>query len=539
NPLDTPNDEEPAGGAPKGQAPAAGGVSVAIDFDGLKDRMMPLPLGPTSYRFITGADKGIVYASGDGNLMRFDLGKKAPQTLFNGLPGSVSFNPDLSKMAYYANGILGVVDLSHPGQVGEGRVDTSAVEAVIDPKAEWREILHDAWRFERDHYFDEKMNGLDWDAIGRKYEYALKWAVHRSDVNYLLGLMIGELGTGHAYVAGAGDYGPQTPFIPTGYLGADYKIDGDHVQIAKIYHGRAYVEGDAGPLAEPGVDVKEGDYLLEIDGRPVTADSNLSEMMLDKAGRYVTLTVNATPATAGARKVRVKAIGSEDRLRYVDFVDTNRALVDKLSGGKIGYMHVENTGFDGAAEVIAGFYGNLSKQALIIDERWNSGGFDPAPYISLFLRPDGLYTQARYGPDNQNFPAFLGPKTMLVNGYAGSGGDNFPFLFQHYKLGPLIGKRTWGGLVGINGFYNLVDGGSISAPAFSIYDPTTDEIVAENHGVDPDIDIDNRPDLVVAGHDSQLEEAVKYLMDKLKSMPPRQPRKELPHRNKAGVFGGG
>lgn len=538
NPLDPPDDEEPSGApAAKGAAPAAG-VAVAIDFDGLRDRMVPLPLGPTSYGFIAGADKGLVFATADGNLMRFDLGKKAPQPLLSGFSGAPSFNADVSKMAYSQGGILGVIDLNHPSQIGEGRVDTSGVEAVIDPRAEWKEIVRDAWRFERDHYFDEKLNGLDWDAIGKKYEYDLKWAVHRSDVNYIIGLMIGELGTGHAYVNAPGDYGPQTPFVPTGYLGADFKIDGDHVQIGKIYKGRSYVEGDAGPLAAPGVDVREGDYLLEIEGQPVTANSNICEMLLDKAGRYVTLTVNSTPSLTGARKARVKPIAAEDRLRYVDFVDANQGLVEKLSGGKIGYMHVENTGFQGAAEVLAGFYGNLSKQALIVDERWNSGGFDPAPYINMLMRPDGLYTQSRYGPDNQDFPAFIGPKVMLVNGYAGSGGDNFPFLFQHFKLGPLIGKRTWGGLVGINGFYNLVDGGSISAPAFSIFDPSTNEIVAENHGVDPDIDVDNRPDLVVAGQDPQLEKAVQYLLDKLKSMPPRPARKELPHRNKDGKFGG-
>lgn len=538
NPLDPANDDEPVtSGAPtKGMPPGA--VTVSIDFDGLKDRMIPLPLPATSYGTIAGATNGVVYLTPDGAVARLDLGKRAPTPLFSGLLGAFTFNADVSKLAYFQNGVLGVVELNHPATPGEGRVDTSAVEAVIDPRAEWKQILHETWRFERDHYFDEKLNGLDWDAIGKKYENQLKWAVHRADVNYLMGLMIGELGTGHAYVNSPGDYGPQTAPIPTGYLGADYKVSGDKMQIAKIYKGHPYVETEAGPLATPGIDVRAGDYLLEIDGHPVTANSNTSEMMLDKAGRYVTITINSTPSLTGARKARVKAIGSEDYLRYIDFVEANRALVDKLSGGKIGYMHVESTGFPGAAEVMAGFYSNLGKEALIVDERWNSGGFDPAPYINLFLRPDGLYTQSRYGPDAQNFPAFLGPKAMLVNGYAGSGGDNFAYLFKHYNLGPLIGKRTWGGLVGINGFYPLVDGGTISAPAFSIFDPTTNEIVAENHGVDPDMDIDNRPDLVAAGHDPQLEAGVKYLLDKLKSMPQRQPRKDLPHRGKDGKFGG-
>ncbi|HTQ09612.1 MAG TPA: PDZ domain-containing protein [Fimbriimonadaceae bacterium] len=537
DPLAEPDDEEPVGAAPKPIAPT-GGVSVAIDFDGLAQRMVPLPMGPTSFGMLDGANNGVVFLTSGGTLMRFDLGKRAPTTLFNGLAGNFSLSDDLSKLAYYSGGVLGVVDLNHPAQPGEGRVDTSAVEAEIDPTAEWAEIVHDAWRFERDHYYDANMNGLDWNGIGKKYESMLRWAVSRSDVNYILGLMIGELGTGHAYVVNPGDYGPHPPIVPVGYLGADYKVSEGHLQIAKILRGRSYAEGQAGPLAEPGIDVREGDYLLAIDGKPVTADTNLSELMLDKAGRYVTVTVNSSPTSAGARKARVKAIGSEDYLRYVDFVESNRALVDKLSGGKIGYLHVEDTGFQGAAEVQAGFYGNLSKEAVIIDERWNSGGFDPAPYINLFMRPDGLYGQSRYGPDNQDFAAFLGPKVMLVNGYAGSGGDNFAYLFQHYHLGPLIGKRTWGGLIGINGFYNLVDGGSISAPAFAIYDPATDEIVAENHGIDPDIDLDNRPDLVASGHDPQLEEGVKYLLDKLKTMPPRPPRKDLPHRGKDGVFGG-
>lgn len=534
NPLDPPDDEEPAA-APEPDAKSKGApVNVAIDFDGLKDRMVPLPVPPNDYSFITGANNAVLFMSTEGTLSKFEIGKKTPTPVFSGQVSSLSFNGDLSKMAYYAGGTLGVVELNHPAQVGEGRVDTSAVEALIDPRAEWNEILHDTWRYERDHYYDEKMNGLDWDAIGKKYEADLKWAVHRSDVNYILGLMIGELGTGHAYVFAAGDYNLHQAPAPTGHLGVDFKVDGGKLRIAKIYRGRSYYEGQAGPLAGPGVDAKEGDYLLAIDGHPVSASSNLSEMLIDKAGRYVTVTLNDQPSTAGARTYRVKPIASEDYLRYVDFVEGSRALVDKLSGGRIGYMHVEDTGFTGAAEVQAGFYGNLSKDALIVDERWNAGGFDPAPYINLLMRPAGLMGQARYGPDGISFPHFEGPKVMLVNGYSGSGGDNFAYLFKRYSLGPLIGKRTWGGLIGISGFYPLVDGGSISSPEFSNYDPATNEIIAENHGIDPDMDVDNRPDLVAAGHDPQLEEGVRYLMAKLSSMPPRKPRTELPHRGKDG-----
>ncbi|MBI3721411.1 MAG: PDZ domain-containing protein [Fimbriimonas ginsengisoli] len=529
NPLAPTSDEEtdkpaaPAGPGKGEGKPGEGPKETKIDLDGLGGRIVALPMPAGGYGFIVGGNNGVFYLGASG-LSKFDLTSKESSVIMAG--GRLfDFNPARTKLAYVAAGTLGISDI-HPGiKPGDGKVETSGVEAVVDPKAEWKQMFWEAWRWERDHFYDKAMTGLDWKAIGDRYAKYLPYVSHRSDLTYVLGLMLGELGTSHAYVFG-GDLGPMIPPVVVGMLGADYGLDSGHVKFKKIYRGESFEEGRRGPLGEPGINVNEGDYLLEIDGKEVAPSVAPQSLLLDKAGHQVTLTVNSVPSTTGARKVVVRPIASEGQLRYIDWVEATRRKVGELSGGKIGYMHVPDTSIDGVIEFLKGFYSQTDKEAMIVDERWNGGGMIPTFYIEKLSRHTMTVFRQRHG-DDVPFPVqhLEGPKVMLINAYAGSGGDLFPWFFRQAKLGPLIGKRTWGGLVGITGGAPLVDGGTVTAPEFGLYDPATGKWIAENMGIDPDIDVDLRPDLAAQGRDPQLEKAVEVLMDELKKgkAPVRRP----------------
>ncbi len=539
NPLVAPDEEEPSQPATppartKPEAPAMPPTPVVkVDFERFSQRFVQLPLPSSSYS-ITSANNGVLIRSRAGTLSKFDLGTRQNDQLLTLLLGMYSFNPARTKLAYDMGGTLGVLDL-HPGiAIGQGKVDTSSVETVVNPREEWRQMFWEAWRHERDHYYDPNMRGLDWEAIGKHYETFLPYVASRSDLNYVIGMMIGELGTGHSYVIG-GDTGQTRP-TPVGHLGVDYQVVGDHIRIAKIYEGDNYDESARSPLTEPGVNVHAGDYLLSIDGTPLHGDTVPESLMLDKANKFVTIVVNGSPTTEGARTVRVRPIASEMRLRAVDFIENNRRLVSKLSGGKLGYMYIEDTATQGAIDFIKGFFSQTDKEGIVVDERWNNGGYIQPWFVETLARKMQAGIQVRNGGDVGDAVAIEGPKAMLINGYSGSGGDFFPWMFRHNNLGPLIGKRTWGGLVGIDEQPVLVDGGIVTAPEFSIYDRSTGEIIAENHGVSPDIDVDARPDLVAKGEDPQLEAAVKYLMEQLQKNPPPPPRKKLPQVGKEGLM---
>jgi tricorn protease len=535
NPYITKSDEEPAG--QPATPPTPGDKTVKVDFDGISARAIVLPLPNSNYNGVIGADGGVMFVEG-GALKKIDMGGREAQTIIAGLTGPLSFNASRTKMAYLAQGVLGILPMQ-PGQlVGGGRVDTSSVTAVIDPKQEWTQIFWDAWRFEKYHFYDPNMVGLDWNALGQRYAKYLPYVSTRLDLNYVLGLLLSELGTGHSYVQG-GDFGNMGTSIPVGQLGADYEISGNAVRFKKIYRGANFEESRRGPLGEPGVDVRDGDYLLEVDGKPVDKHTNPNSLLVDKVGKTVTLTVNSSPSTSGARKVRVRPIGNESEVRYYEFVESNRKWVDKMSGGRIGYMHVPNTQFQGAVEFTRGYWSQTDKDAMVVDERWNGGGYIQPWFVDTLARQIKAGIQIRNAKEDAfDAAAIEGPKVMLINGYAGSGGDFFPWMFKAMKVGPLIGTRTWGGLVGISSGAPLVDGGGVTAPEFSIYNRETGEIIAENQGVAPDIDVDARPDLIAQGRDPQLEKAVEVLMEKLKNMPPKKKRTDIPKIGKDGRIGG-
>lgn len=537
NPYLDGNDEE--GEAPA--KPAAGGEKkeMTVDFDGIFDRAMVLPLPAGSYRGLTGVNGGFLFYGPTG-LSKFDLGGKEATPLYQGYFGGYSTNPAKTKLLLMGRGNVQVVDLRPGINPQAGRVDLSNVEAIIDPEQEWKQIYWEAWRYERDYFYDSGMMGVDWKAIGEQYAKYLPFVKHRNDLNYILGNLIGELGTGHAYITGPGDMGAaaMAPRVPVGALGADFVADQGGLKFSKVLRGSNYNEQYAAPLGAYGVDVKEGEFLVAIDSKPVNAKVNPSELLIGKVGKTVSLSINSKPGMEGARKVRVKPIGSDSALRYWDFIEGNRKKVAELSGGKIGYMHISNTAAEGSSDFVRGFYNQWDRDALIVDERWNGGGYIQPWFVSTLARSLQCMIQPRHGIDSPDAPVHDGPKAMLINEYAGSGGDFFPYMFKSNGVGPLIGRRTWGGLVGIDGGRRLIDGGGLTAPAFSLFNPKTNEIIAENTGVDPDMDIDMRPDLVAKGRDPQLEAAVEYLLKELAKRPAKKPRTETPKVSKPGRIGG-
>ncbi len=530
NPFEEDVDEEPVKAGEK-QAGDEKKDEPSIDVDGLGRRAIPLPLPAGSYAFALGANNG-VFTYSDGTLIKFDLASKQPMPIVSGAT-SFDFTPDRTKMVYNFGPNYAITPVRPNVAPGTGRVNMADVNLLIDPVKEWKQIMRDAWLYEKNNFYDKNMLGLDWNAIGTKYFGLVEQAGDRSDVSYLLGMMIGELGTGHAYNQG-GDLGAPLGNPPTGMLGVDYGVSGDNVVLKKVYRGLNFEEARRGPLGAPGVHVKDGDFLLEINGRAVTSKIDPNSLLIGKAGKNVRIKVASDASGTNAREYVVTTVGSEQQLRYIEWVEANRKRVEEMSGGKIGYVHVPNTQVEGILEFTKGYYAQSDKVAFVIDERYNGGGFIPTFFGERLMRQVVTGIQQRHSPDVLYPPqTWDGPKAMLINRYAGSGGDHFPWLFKHLGIGPLIGTRTWGGLVGISGGRNLVDGGNVTAPEFALYDIATGEIIAENKGIDPDITVDDTPDLVSQGKDPELEAAVKYLLDQLA----KNPRK--PYTKPKFLTGGG
>jgi tricorn protease len=524
NPLDKPEDEEPVKKAeaeekPAGDAPAAEKPKgLQIDIEGLEQRAQALPWPPGQYPFVIGANNG-VFTWSAGSLVKFDAASGAPMTIMPGV-SSLDFNPTRTKMAYRSGNTIGITDVRPGLKPGAGAVNTSNVGYMWNPQDEYKQMFWEAWRYERDHFYDKDMLGLDWKAIGDKYAAMLPYVGDRSDLNYIFGMLVGELGTGHAYVMGGDVAQGATPEAPTaaGMLGVDYAVENGKVRLAKIYRGFNTDASAKGPLGAPGVDARQGDYLMAIDGHPVDASVNVDSLLIGKVGQIVELSLNSDPVDIGSRIVKVRPIGNESSLRYATWQDERRNLVDEWSNGQIGYMHVPDTSVPGIINFVRGFYSQSGKKAWVIDERDNGGGSIPTFFIEALARQFDTAFKQRHGVD-VGFPtqSLDGPKVMLINQNAGSGGDMFPWLFRNSELGPLMGTRTWGGLVGISGRLGLVDGGGVTAPSFGIYDTATSKWIAENTGVDPDIEVDNDPAVLASGHDLQLKTAVDYLLKELAS----------------------
>jgi tricorn protease len=572
---DEEKDEEkkpdtPAGG-PTGGTPSAGGAAPAappagapgpgkapekkeekplqIDVEGIQRRVVAVPgIPPGSYgQLAAGRDK-FFYTSTpfepqqagipqtgppqpSNTLNVYDLKSRESKPILSGI-FDYALDKEGKKVLYHAGPQYGIVDATAapPKRVGDGRLNVGELQAMVDSREEWKQIFREAWRIERDFYWDPAMGGKDWAAIGKRYEALLPYVAHRSDLNYIIGELISELDTSHTYVSG-GDM-PQRPSVNVGMLGVDFAADGGFYKFAKIYTGESWNPQNRAPLAEPGLKVKQGDYLIAVNGKPVRASEDPYAAFVNLAGRVVTLKVNSKPAAEGAWDIQVSPAGSETGVRYLDWVESRRDYVAKRTNGRAGYMHVPNTAIPGLIGFDKYLVSQLDKDGMIVDERYNGGGFIPDFFTEKLQRKLLALVAPRDGKDVPWPPvAIHGPKVMIVNELAGSGGDAFPWFFKRQKIGPVVGQRTWGGLVGIGNSVPLQDGGSVTAPGFGFW--STDnggEWVVENYGVDPDYEVNQRPDLEFKGQDPQLDKAIELVNEALKTYTPPGKRPKYPVR---------
>jgi tricorn protease len=522
---------------------------IQIDLEGLGKRISQVPLPPGIYSNMEAGKDKFYYVSSpmetaqanlpghpgpSDTLHVYDVVKREDKVVISGIDNAYNVDKDGKKLIYRSGDTIGIIDASGaaPKKVGDGKINLGDMQVRVDPREEWKEILHEAWRIERDYFWDPAMGGVDWNAIEKRYAALLPWVAHRSDLSYIIGEMIGELAVSHTYVQG-GDF-PRAPRVSTGMLGADFAADGGFFRVAKIYPGENWNDATRSPLTEPGLKVKEGNYLISVNGVLAKADTEPYAYFQNLSGKIVTLKINDKPSEQGAWDVVVKPIADEGQLRYFDWVENNRRKVEEATGGRIAYMHVPDTQFDGVIAFDKYLQASVGKEGLIVDERYNHGGFVPDFYIEKLKRKVLFYAASREGKDTPTpGQAIFGPKVMIVNELSGSGGDAFPWFFQHEKVGPIVGERTWGGLIGYSRTIPMLDGGTVTAPEVGFWSPDDGKWVAENHGVDPEYVVEERADLVAAGHDPQLEKAIALAMDALKSVKPEAPKPKFPSK----VFG--
>jgi tricorn protease len=445
-----------------------------------------------------------------------------------GIQGAV-FSADGKKFIYRQGPNYGIASVAPGQKPGTGKLDLSNLKTTVDYLAEWEQIYWEAWRQFRDFFYVENMHGVDWKALGEQYAQLLPYLTHRDDLHYLIGELIGELNAGHTY-RGGGDY-PRVKSIPTGVLACDFEAgENGYYKISKIYQGQNWDPQRYSPLTMPGLKVKEGDYLLAINGVELKAPENPYKHLVNTVGEQVTLKVSPTGKADDAVEVVVKPVGNDGTHRYITWVMENIEKVDKASDGKIGYIHVPDTAFGGMEWFNRLFYPQISKKALLVDARFNSGGFIPNFYLERLARVITNAWKSRYSAPSNYSPgnAHFGPKACLTNEWAGSGGDAFPYYFRHLKLGPVIGKRSWGGLIGISGNPVLIDNGTVSVPDFAFVN-VDGEYDVENKGVTPDIIVENDAPSMINGRDPQLEKGIEVLLEALKTQ--KDPIPPLPEED--------
>jgi tricorn protease len=525
-----PGAGKPEASKPEAKAEAAKPKDVAIDFDGFERRMVVLPPAAGNYGALAGVSGKIVYqrmpnSGSDGRarpVLYFDLEKREEKTIVPDADG-YRLTADGKKMLVVKGGAAFIVDVA-PDQKLEKKMPTADLEMTVVPREEWRQIFNDVWRFERDFFYDPNMHGVDWAAEKAHYGPLIDECVTREDVNYVIGELIAEISSSHTYRGGGAV--EQAPARAVGGLGVDWEVQGGSYRIKRIIKGAPWDSEVRSPLEAPDLAVKEGDYVLAVNGIALDPAQDPWAPFEGLAGKTVELTVSASPAsagTSGARKVVVQTMRDETRLRNLAWIEANRRRVDEATKGRIGYIYVPSTGIDGQNELFRMFLAQMDKEGLIVDERFNNGGQIPDRFIELLNRKPLSFWAVRDGKDWQWPPvANFGPKVMLINGWSGSGGDAFPDFFREAGVGPLIGMRTWGGLIGMSGSPELIDGGSVTVPTFRMYKPNG-EWFAEGHGVDPDIKVAEDPAQLAKGVDPQLERAITEVLALLKTHPPLHP----------------
>ncbi|MGD2114443.1 MAG: PDZ domain-containing protein [Acidobacteriota bacterium] len=540
NQEETPDGAEDGDDDPDGEGDGDQPPRVEIDLDGLAQRIVALPVEPALYRGLRPGAAGTLFylkaraqgafgqPAGASALTSFSTETLEEKTLAEDVR-SFTLSADRKKLLYATGDRWAVVDAGSEIEAGSGVLPLDRVELRVDPRAEWEQMYHEAWRIQRDYFYDPGMHGADWPALRDKYAVFLPHLATRSDLNRVLRWLGSELTVGHLYVGG-GDSRSEPEQIPGGLLGADYQIVDGRYRFARVYGGLNWNPDLRAPLTEPGVDVREGELLLAVDGRELTADENLFARFENRAGEIVEITVGPSPDGDGARTVEVVPIEDEISLRNRAWVEDNLARVDEATGGRVAYVYVPNTAGRGHTYFKRYFYPQADRDAIIIDERYNGGGQVADYYIDILRRPLIARWAMRYGEDLKTpLASIQGPKVMIIDQYAGSGGDLLPWMFRKLDLGVLVGKRTWGGLVGILGFPPLLDGGRVSAPNLAIW--TEDGWVVENEGVPPDVEVEQLPSEVMSGRDPQLEKAIELVLEQLEATPPEEPRRpEYPER---------
>ena len=502
--------------------------AFSVDFDGLNQRILALSLSAGAYFSLQAGKAGEFYyleaPSGsrgpyarETKLHMYDLNKRKDEVVLSGVNG-YEISADKKKILYISRDSLGIAPAAGKIKPGQGKIDTNAIEVRIDPRAEWQQIFYEAWRINRDFFYATNMHGADWEAMQKKYAVFLPHVATRGDLNRVIQWMCSELAVGHHRVGG-GDTPALSKQVPGGLLGADYSIENGRYRFKKVYGGLNWNPQLRSPLTEPGVDVKKGEYLLAVRGKELRPPQNIFSLFENSAGKLIEITVGPDPNSAGSRTVSVVPVRDESSLRNRDWVEGNLKKVDKATNGRVAYVYVPNTTTTGHTYFKRYFFPQVNKDAIIVDERFNGGGSVADYYIDILRRPLTCYWHMRYGADLKTPGASIqGPKVMLIDETAGSGGDLLPWMFRKFKLGKLIGKRTWGGLVGTLGFPILMDGGYVSARNLAIW--TENGWVVENVGVPPDIEVEQWPADVIAGRDPQLEKAIEVIMEELKKNPP-------------------
>jgi tricorn protease len=515
---------------------AAEKVEVKVDLEKIGQRVLALPMPPLRYVGLEAGKAGVVYAIEAGpftpqapplmTVHRFDLSKRKTDVVMGGVKTfQMSFSGE--KMLYQQDDKWSIAepppmpdgpDGPPPKPGNEKTLKTQDLEVKVDPPAEWKQMFHEVWRIERDYFYDPHYHGLDLQAAEERYGVYLNDLASREDLNYLLTEMLGNMTVGHMFLGG-GDR-PEVKHIKTGLLGADYKIENGRYRFARVYDGENWNPDLKAPLTQPGVNVAVGEYLLAVNGRELHAPDNIYSLFEATAGKATMLKVGQDPTGANSREVNVVPVEDEANLRHLAWIEDNRRKVDQVTGGRVAYIHMPDTFFGGYTSFMRYFFAQVDKDAAIIDERFNHGGALATDIIEYLQRKLMSVMTARDGADSlQPQGAIFGPKVMIINQFAGSGGDAMPWYFRRAGVGKLIGERTWGGLVGLNGYPELMDGGVVMAPSMAIWNPNGTFDV-ENRGIAPDIEVEQDPAAVRQGHDPQLEKAIEVVMQELKDNPP-------------------
>ena len=532
-----PDAQPPAGPAGAAKPPAKKDEPTRIDLDGIDQRIIALPIPTRNYQGLIAGKANLLYIleqtpAGAGapglTVQKYDLEKRKLDKAIDGVT-SFEISANAEKALYrqgFGSWVIGsTATLGAPmppgAPGGPSMLKTADMEVRVDPQVEWRQMYNEVWRNERDFFYDKNLHGLNLEEMKKRYAPYVEAVAHRSDLTYIFTEMLNQLTVGHMFIGGGDQQRPN--FVPGGLLGADYKIENGRYRFAKVYNGENWNPQLRAPLTQPGVNVKEGEYLLAVGGRELRSTDSVYSLFESKAGKQVVIKVGPNADGSGSREVTVVPVASEQGLRNLAWIEGNRRKVDQLSGGKLAYIYMPDTSNGGYTSFNRYFFAQTNKSGALIDERFNQGGLLADYVVQLLGRQQLSNIHYREGWQDVPVPAggIYGPKAMLINEMAGSGGDAMPWYFKKSKLGPLVGKRTWGGLIASFGAPPLMDGGGHTAPDAAIYG-LDGEWEVENAGVAPDIEVEFDPAAWRQGRDPQLERAVEYLLDELKKNPPKQ-----------------